>query len=383
MKYNYAIIGAGVAGLKLALELHNNPFFALKKILILEKSTLETNDKRWCYWEKGEGKLDTIVHHTWNIGKFIKKDNSLIEFKLNEYQYKMVLGLDFYNYAKDVLSKNPNIHWVTDEVMNTQESNSTIEINCKNTNYTAEFSFDSRITPKYFKKNKYLNILQHFKGFVIKFQENIWNPNEFTMMDFTASHENQTSFMYVLPVKPNEALVEFTLFTPQILEDKTYDKFLYEYIKEKISDKEFEILEIEKGVIPMTNFPFHKTHTVKTLKIGTAGGWVRPSTGYSFKKSDFYVEQIIENIITNKKIDFNLFKPRSYFIDTFLLSILKNENEIGPEIFAEMYQKIDKKLMFEFLDGTTTLKKDLKVMASFKPFPFIKAFFREFVFKKL
>ena len=381
--YDYAIIGAGVAGLKLALEFHSNSFFASKKILIIEKCTLEINDKRWCYWEKGIGKFDAIVYHSWKSGKFIKKNNSIINFNLNDYQYKMVLGLDFYNYAKNIVAKNPNITWINDEVLSTEESKLDIKIIGKKDNYTVNFCFDSRISPKYFEKNKYLNILQHFKGYIVKFEENIWDKEVFTMMDFTASYKNQTSFMYVLPIKPNEALVEFTLFTSTILQEDIYDKFIFRYIQEKISDKEFEILETEKGIIPMSNFPFHKMHTPRTLKIGTAGGWVRPSTGYSFKKTDFYVAQIVKNIIYNKNMDDKLFNKRTHFVDTFLLSILKNENELGPGIFTEMYEKIDKELMFEFLDGTTNLKKDLKVMASFKPFPFIKAFFREFIFKKL
>jgi lycopene beta-cyclase len=375
--YDYAIIGAGVAGLKLALNLSSDKYFCEKKILIIDKSSLEINDKRWCYWENGIGKYDEIVHHKWNNGKFINKNNTNIKFNLISYHYKMILGLDFFNYAKDILNKNSNITWINSEVIETIETPFFININTKNNNYKAYFCFNSIIDHTFYQKNSYLKILQHFKGYVIKFDDNIWNPDEFVMMDFTASFQNQTSFMYVLPIKPNEALVEFTLFTQQVLEDSIYDLMIKKYILEKISNQPFQIIETEKGVIPMTNFPFHKTHTNRTLKIGTAGGWVRPSTGYSFKKADFYIDQIIKNIKNKQNISTNLFNKKYYILDTILLNILKNENEKGPEIFAQMYEKNSMKLIFKFLDGTTNLWEDLKIIFSFKPFPFIKAVFRE------
>ncbi|MFY7811937.1 MAG: lycopene cyclase family protein, partial [Flavobacterium sp.] len=70
-------------------------------MVIFEKTTLQTNQKRWCYWEKGIGKYDEIVHHQWKNGKFITKNNSEINLKMDNYHYKMILEFDFYKYAKE------------------------------------------------------------------------------------------------------------------------------------------------------------------------------------------------------------------------------------------------------------------------------------------
>ena len=53
-KYDYIIIGAGASGLLLADAMGNDSFFADKKILILDKEAKKTNDRTWCYWEKGK-----------------------------------------------------------------------------------------------------------------------------------------------------------------------------------------------------------------------------------------------------------------------------------------------------------------------------------------
>ncbi|MFK7809417.1 MAG: lycopene cyclase family protein, partial [Saprospiraceae bacterium] len=53
--YDYAIIGAGCAGIHLALAMMKDSFFADKQILVLEKEAKNTNDRTWCFWEEGDG----------------------------------------------------------------------------------------------------------------------------------------------------------------------------------------------------------------------------------------------------------------------------------------------------------------------------------------
>ena len=47
----------------------------------------------------------------------------------------------------------------------------------------------------------------------------------------------------------------------------------------------FEIEEKEQGNIPMTCYPFWKHNTKNIINIGSAGGWTKASTGYTFKNA--------------------------------------------------------------------------------------------------
>lgn len=105
-------------------------------------------------------------------------------------------------------------------------------------------------------------------------------------MDFRLKYKDSTSFTYVLPVSEKEALVEFTFFTPYLTEETIYDEQLKKYIEEYLKITNYTIAETEKGVIPMTDFPFHEDSTPKITKIGTAGSWVKASSGYSFKNTE-------------------------------------------------------------------------------------------------
>ncbi|MEZ4930893.1 MAG: lycopene cyclase family protein [Saprospiraceae bacterium] len=54
--FDIAIIGAGAAGLQLALAMQRDAFFSTKKILVLDKDQKDSNDRTWSFWEKGAGK---------------------------------------------------------------------------------------------------------------------------------------------------------------------------------------------------------------------------------------------------------------------------------------------------------------------------------------
>ena len=105
-------------------------------------------------------------------------------------------------------------------------------------------------------------------------------------MDYSIKHENDTSFTYVLPFTENLALVEVTFFTPHVVEEQTYDKYLERYIKTVLKIKDYTILSKEKGNIPMTSYPFYHSNSINLTKIGTAGGWIKSSSGYGFKNTE-------------------------------------------------------------------------------------------------
>ena len=96
-------------------------------------------------------------------------------------------------------------------------------------------------------------------------------------MDFEVPQKNNTRFMYVLPFSKHEALVEYTLFSKDLLEDKEYESAIQAYLEDKKAG-EVSIVEKEKGSIPMTAYDFSQHNTANLLHIGTAGGWTKAQT---------------------------------------------------------------------------------------------------------
>ena len=96
--YDYIIAGAGCAGLSLAVHMIQSGHFNNRKILIIDKEDKQKNDRTWCFWETEPGLFEAIVHRQWKSAWFYGEGFSQL-MELSPYQYKLIRGIDFYNYS--------------------------------------------------------------------------------------------------------------------------------------------------------------------------------------------------------------------------------------------------------------------------------------------
>ncbi len=374
--YDYAIVGAGAAGLHLAMAMQRDGFFDNKKILLLEKSQKNENDKTWCFWEKGEGKWDAIATKIWDEAQFLSSQQSL-QLNMGAYRYKMLASLDFYNYTKSELQKKENVVWVHADVKNILPAQIS-KIETDHGSYSAKHVFDSIIPPAFFQaKDSYTRLLQHFKGWVIETEDDVFNDQSFVMMDFRITVPNTTCFTYVLPINKKKALIEFTFFSPSLVEDAQYDELLRTYISQILHLTHYRIEAQEKGVIPMSDFPFHQFSNQHVTKIGTAGGWVKPASGYSFKNAERYSQRIVTNIKNNRPPGNRVLNTLFRKYDMLFLDVLYHHNELGVGLFETMYGKNEAHQILAFLDEETTRWQEFKIINSFPRWPFMRALFKK------
>jgi len=231
--------------------------------------------------------------------------------------------------------------------------------------YTADHVFDSRIPKDYNSEiEKFTLVQQHFKGWIIETETPHFNLNAITMMDYRFQHQNSTIFVYVLPFSETRALIEYTFFTPETVSESVYDDAIKDYIESHLEIEKYKIVETEMGNIPMTDFPFWNYNTKHITKIGTGGGWVKGSTGYSFKHTEKNVAVIISNIKNRQQPSHKLFKKKYKFYDKIFLNVLKTNNEKGVWIFEQFYAKNAIPTMFRFLDEESSFTEDVKIMRS-------------------
>ena len=63
------------------------------------------NDRTWCFWEDSAGLFETIVHRRWSKLWFHGKAEPFSRLHdIDPYQYKMIRGVDFYNYCFDIIA---------------------------------------------------------------------------------------------------------------------------------------------------------------------------------------------------------------------------------------------------------------------------------------
>ena len=373
--FDYIIIGNGLAGLQLALELSSDAFFNDKQIALIDPSEKLENDKTWSFWETDLSKWNHLTQRKWSKAQVLTSKKS-ISLDLSPYSYKTIRAIDFYRFAKDNLRTKPNFKFFIEEVKDVRESE-IISVTTNKTTYTTSHVFDSRIPLEFQKKDKNtISIIQHFKGWIIKTKAPSFDDETITMMDYRLKDGAQTTFMYVLPFSKTEALVEFTYFTENMVDESVYDLHIKQYIQEFLKLSDYTIEETEMGQIPMTNFAFDDFNTDRITKIGTAGGWVKPSSGYSFKHTEKKIKILIENIKLGERPSKGLFKNKYKFYDKIFLKVLKDENHKGEWIFERFYDNNSVQTMFRFLDEESSLLEEIKIMASLFSLSFIKALFK-------
>ena len=373
--YNYIFAGAGLSALMTVYKMVQSGKFSDKSILLLDENSKKSNDRTWCFWSENNENWEPIIHKKWNSALFTNQDFK-IDINLNPYKYNQIRGLDFYNFVFEVISKQENITFINQKVIDYEESENQITLQTENDSYTCDQLFNS-ILDLYEVENQtqYPLLKQHFIGWFIQSEQEVFNDEQATFMDFSVKQKGNTRFMYVLPTSKTEALLEYTLFSHNHLETSEYELELENYIQ-KSGIINYKIIEKERGSIPMTCFPFWKNNTVRLLNIGSAGGWTKASTGYTFKNADKKSTQLVRFLETQS--DFRQFHKMSkfWFYDLLLLDILHRKNELGAFIFSALFKKGNPKLIFKFLDEETTLKEDIHVILKCPRRLFTMALFR-------
>jgi lycopene beta-cyclase len=197
-------------------------------------------------------------------------------------------------------------------------------------------------------------------------------------MDFTTGQQAGTTFFYVMPLSTTRALVEYTLFTEQLLEQQAYEQALREYIQSALVINNFDIIHEEFGVIPMTNHVF-PTSEGRIIHIGIAGGQAKGSSGYAFRFIQKKTAAIVESLINNGHpfAGTGLQDKKFHLYDSVLLQVLQQKRMPGDKIFSAIFRKNDIQCILRFLDNESTIREDLMVMRSVPMQIFLPAALRQ------
>ena len=372
--FDYIFAGAGLSTLMTVYKMIQSKSFSTKSILLIDYSAKKENDRTWCFWTKTDSIWEKSISKKWDSALFADENYSR-NLDLKPYRYNMIKGLDFYNQVFELISTQPNITFLNEKVSSINELENHVFVATPSQNFTCNQLLNSiydKQEPE--NQNKYPLLQQHFIGWFIKSKEAVFNHEQATFMDFSVTQKGNTRFMYVLPTSTTEALIEYTLFSHKLLKREEYETEIVNYIK-NLGITDYEIIDKEQGSIPMSCYPFWKKNTKKVINIGTAGGWSKASTGFTFKSSDKKSTHLVAFL--QKETDFRKFhkKTKFWFYDLLLLDILDRNNEMGSPIFSSLFKKGNPNLIFKFLDEETSYKEDLQVIWKCPTPPFIKAIF--------
>ena len=364
-EFDYIIAGAGMAGLSLAYRISRSSLRDCS-VLIIDRDEKTSNDHTWCFWEKEESLFEEIVACSWDKLLFRGVDYEE-EFEISPYSYKMIRSSDYYAFCKRELEANSNVEFLNAEVLSIGDG----VVETSNGEFRG-FVFDSISRPEYANPRD-KNLVQPFLGKFIKTKDFRFDKDVFTMFDFGVEQADDCRFVYVLPMSESEALVEYTLFSNAVPEAGFLEQELNSYLARNFGG--YEVLESEKGVIPMSDANHVQRPYRNVVRIGQAGGYVKPSTGYSFQRTQRRLERIVSRLEESYSTKTSFRVPESHspwkeLLDTVLLDVLENNRHPAAGVFTDLFRSNGARTMLRFLDEDTSLTEDLRVMTTVPLLPF-------------
>ena len=145
-RYNYIIQGAGASGLWLAYWLHKEGLLDDKTLLIVECDEFKQNDRTWCFWEEKNETWDEIVTKKWNLALYADPTR-LVEIDLAPKKYNQIRSVDFYNFVLDEISKQDNITFENQKVLEVEEFENHITVQTNSEIFSCDQLFNSILNP--------------------------------------------------------------------------------------------------------------------------------------------------------------------------------------------------------------------------------------------
>ncbi len=299
---------------------------------------------------------------------------------LDPMRYHLVRSTDFAAFADDQVARAPRVRVrrVEAHVESVTQHGMTTTVTWGGGQATAALVLDSR--PCAPTRAPTVWWWQHFRGWLLPAGAVEGTPA--SLMDFrTPQPHAGLSFGYLLPLPDGRALAEYTEFSPTRLEESAYDDKVRVYLDLLGVDPNVEPEHVETGAIPMTNAVFARRPSSRVLRIGTAGGATRGSTGYTFSamlRDGHAIAQWVAGggLAGDESIEIPAPYPtRHRWLDSVQLQALAHQRVNGPDFFTGLFAAQPAPRVLRFLDGASTLAEDAAVIASAPIVPMILAAF--------
>ena len=374
--FDIIIIGGGLAGQSLAYHLLQGPLRD-RRIALIDPDPKTRNDRTWCFWEESPGPFEEVVFHRWDRLDFFSSSFS-DRLDIAPFQYKMIRGEDFYRFVGKALDGAPGVARIQARVKAWRSAEDGVEVELEDGGMLSGRWGFSSVPAAPVDKQRYHYMDQHFKGWVIRTEGPVFDPEAATFMDFRVRQDRGLSFLYALPVDAHRALVELTFFSNRLFNNAEYDQMLAGLIPELVTTAPYEIEHQEIGAIPMTNHPFPRSEG-RMVFIGTAGGHTKPSSGYTFWRLQKNLLQIVRQMErTGSPFPLPPIAPARFrLLDSTMLNVLDKGALSGGDLFGSLFRNNPPARVLRFLNEETSMWEDLKIMNSVPTAPFLKAFFEE------
>jgi lycopene beta-cyclase len=368
-----ALVGGGGAG-ALVLAALGRADLPPVRVAIVDPVHKRGQDRTWAFWGAPGTLLDPVLSAGWDEVDIVTTGGRRA-LPLAPLRYAMLRSAPLYDLAGRAEEKLGAVRITASAGQVTDDGDRVLVSDPDGTPLVrAAWALDSRPRPP--RRPGRTNWLQHFRGWWLEADRPVFDPSRAVLMDFrTPQPARGVSFGYVLPVSDRFALVEYTEFSPAVLTGDAYDAALRHYAALLGLDlTRLRVREVENGVIPMTDGPFEGRPSPRVVRLGTAGGATRPSTGFTFSAMVRQADRIAREVAAGRPpLPEPPYPGRHLWMDAVQLRALDRGLVDGAAFFDRLFDRNPPERVLRFLDGATSWREDLTLMASSPLLPMSRA----------
>lgn len=375
-KFDVLILGAGCAGLSLALRLAKDPNYR-GRVLLVDRRVEYRADRTWCFFHPLDSDLlpDAVIERQWQWGRISNKDHQ-VRLDFAHQPYTELSALSFYGSALERLSQDARFslafgHAIDDSAISARSDNTQVRIDGEV--YETRWLIDSRHDGSLSQRDAAL--WQVFMGFELETETARFETSEAVLMDFLEEDAFPVSFLYVLPRSPHCALMEYTVFSRSFIQPDQLEAALRGLVKDRLEGLPYKILRTEAGVIPM-GMQTGPSASPGWIEAGLLNGAARPSTGYAFLRIQRWSRECAKAITQGACTPTVIRDPMmTSMMDGLFLKVLGNRHSRGSDILTQLFKRTPTPSLVRFLNDEGNFIDHLKVIWAMPKIPFFRQLF--------
>ena len=390
--WDVVIVGGGLAGLSLAVELAQ-PEHAHLRVLVLEKRTHYQRDRTWSYWSAQPHRYTALERRRWQRWavsfdgqrQVQSSDNAESADSAHHGSYCTLDADAFYAFAVAQIAAAPHIELRMDCPVRTVVPALLPVVRLEDGRQeTACWVMDARpaampatvatATSATAASGAGAGLSQHFVGWEINTATDCFDDSVVELMDFQAASAG-LHFFYVLPYSRRSALVESTWISgPTVQPD--YAAELRGYLRQRYGLQAYDCVYREQGRLPLQHTPSASTNP-RIVKLGQAAGTLRASTGFAFLETIADAQRIAECLRHSppNQASIPAFRRQRLdgWMDSVLFAAMQAQWTQAPRFFMALFGGTRAHTLLPFLAGRATLAQRLGIALPLPKRAFLRA----------
>ncbi|WP_052341416.1 lycopene cyclase family protein [Salinarimonas rosea] len=375
------ILGGGCAGASLAERLAEAGPAAPRTLVVEARDggsgtgTRFGDDRTWCFWRTRRHRHEGIVARSWSRVRVATREGRGGVAETPSTPYQMIRGGDFHDAARAAISAAPRVELATGTRVAavTRLPDGLWRVETSAGPVTAGAVVDTR--PDRRPAPGAARLWQSFHGREIACDRASFDPGTVELMRFLPPRGDRIAFAYVLPLAPDRALVEATVFAADPLPPPALAADLADAIAEATGGRGGAVLREEHGVLPMGLLgpPLPGPTGAGLVRAGLMAGGARPSSGYAFRRIQAWADACSASLLAGRgpvaaAPDGRLLA----FMDRLFVRVLAADPARGPDLFASLFRRTPPARLVRFLSDEPSLLDAAAMAASLPPAPFLR-----------